>query len=188
MRRTSPALVVNASVILAASLVRAERDVIETDRRQVHPSCVGRSRAAITQHQGDPITGGSMLRSRLTLLALAIVSIVAIGGQSLVAAGPQVSKPFAGAKVNGGTVTMNGRTLTVSDDFKVPDTPDPHWQVVDTHGNTFLLQRLAIKGDKVNRSITLPAFVKDVAKVQIYCAWAEVVLGETTFANVQMTN
>ena len=129
-----------------------------------------------------------MLRSPITLLALAIVSIVAVGGSSVVAAGPQVSKPFAGAKVNGGTVTMNGRTLTVSDDFKVPDTPDPHWQVVDTHGNTFLLQRLAIKGDKVNKSITLPAFVKDVAKVQIYCAWAEVVLGETTFASAQMTN
>jgi hypothetical protein len=90
--------------------------------------------------------------------------------------------------VNGGTVTMTGRTLTVSDDFKVPDTPDPHWQVIDSKGNTYLLQRLGIKGDKVNRSITLPAYVKDVAKVQVYCAWAEAVLGEATFASVQMTN
>jgi hypothetical protein len=29
--------------------------------------------------------------------------------------------------------------------------------------------------------------VKDVAKVQIYCAWAEAVLGETTFDTVVMT-
>jgi len=52
----------------------------------------------------------------------------------------------------------------------------------------FLLQRLGIKGDKVNLQITLPAYVKDVAKVQIYCAWAEVVLGETTFDNAIATN
>ena len=36
-------------------------------------------------------------------------------------------------------------------------------------------------------SITLPAYVKDVAKVQIYCAWAEAVLGEARFAGNQMT-
>jgi len=129
-----------------------------------------------------------MFRSRSHVLGFALVSLVALAGHSLAAAGTQISKPFAGAKVNGGTVTMSGRTLTVSEDFKVPDTPDPHWQVVDSHGNTYLLQRLGIKGDKVNKSITLPAFVKDVAKVQIYCAWAEAVLGETTFASTQMTN
>ena len=78
--------------------------------------------------------------------------------------------------------------LKLSADFKVPDTPDPHWQVVDSKGNVFLLQRLGIKGDKVNLQITLPAYVKDVAKVQIYCAWAEVVLGETTFDNAIATN
>jgi hypothetical protein len=128
-----------------------------------------------------------MFRSRFGALALAVVSVVALG-QALAAAGPQVSKPFSGAKVNGGTVTMTGRTLTVSNDFEVPDTPDPHWQVIDSHGTTYLLQRLPIKGDKVNRSITLPAFVKDVAKVQIYCAWAEAVLGETTFGSTPMTN
>ena len=129
-----------------------------------------------------------MLRSHVRVLALALVSFVALAGGSLVAAGAKVSKPFAGAKVNGGTVTMTGRTLTVSQDFKVPDTPDPHWQVIDSQGNTYLLQRLGIKGDKVNTSITLPAFVKDVATVQIYGAWAEAVLGEATFSSTQMTN
>ena len=89
---------------------------------------------------------------------------------------------------------MNGRhVLTLSDDFKVPDTPDPHWQVIDGNGRVYLLQRLGVKnglgltGDKINKSITLPAFISDVAKVQIYCAWAEAVLGETTFEQTLTT-
>ena len=107
------------------------------------------------------------------------------------------SKPFSGAKVNAGTVThstMNGKdVLTLSDDFKVPDTPDPHWQVVDSKGNTYLLQRLGAKNlaglakDRINMSIPLPSYIKDVAKVQIYCAWAEAVLGEAPFSAPLMT-
>ena len=101
------------------------------------------------------------------------------------AEGMHKSGKFAGAKANTGTVThtvVDGKNvLTLSDDFKVPGTPDPHWQVVDSKGNTYLLQKLSIKGDKINRSITLPAYVQDVSKVQIWCAWAEVVLGEASF-------
>ena len=107
------------------------------------------------------------------------------------------SKPFSGAKVNAGTVTHSTKdgkdVLTLSDDFKAPDTPDPHWQVVDSKGNTYLLQRLGAKSlgglakDRINMSITLPAYVKDVAKVQIYCAWAEAVLGEAPFSAPLMT-
>lgn len=92
---------------------------------------------------------------------------------------------FKGAKVNAGSVMhemKDGKhTLTWSDDFKIPDTPAPHWQVVDSKGNVYLLQRLKIKDDKLNRTITLPAYVQDVVKVQIYCAWAEAVLGEASF-------
>ena len=95
------------------------------------------------------------------------------------------STKFQGPKANIGTVThtvKNGKkVLTLSDDFKVPGTPDPHWQVIDSKGNTYLLQKLTIKGDKVNRVITLPAYVPDVSKVQIWCAFAEVVLGEASF-------
>ncbi|MBL8979414.1 MAG: hypothetical protein JNM53_13440 [Gemmatimonadetes bacterium] len=98
------------------------------------------------------------------------------------------STPFAGAKANTGTVTATvdaGKiTLKLSADFKVPDTPAPHWQVVDSKGNTYLLQRLVIKGDKYNQEIILPAYVKDVAKVQIWCAWAEALLGESSFTTV----
>ena len=92
---------------------------------------------------------------------------------------------FSGPKVNAGTVMHskqgNAEMLTLSDDFKVPDTPAPHWQVVDSSGNTYLLQRLVVKGDKLNKTITLPAYIRDVAKVQIWCAYAEVVLGEASF-------
>ena len=109
----------------------------------------------------------------------------------------QKTNVFSGAKVNAGTVThtvKDGKNvLTLSDDFKVPDTPDPHWQVVDSKGNTYLLQRLGVKNlaglakDRINMSITLPAYVTDIAKVQIYCAWAEAVLGEAPFSAPLMT-
>jgi hypothetical protein len=96
-----------------------------------------------------------------------------------------VTTPFVGKAVNGGTVTHERQggqhVLTVSSDFKVPGSPDPHWQVIDTKGNTYLLNRLTLKDDKVNRSITLPAYIPDVAKIQMWCAWAEVVLGEASF-------
>jgi hypothetical protein len=121
--------------------------------------------------------------ARLFAAALAVAGVATL--PAIAAAQSHISKRFSGAKVNDGTVTHaveGGRhVLKLSADFKVPETPDPHWQVIDTRGNVFLLQRLGIKGDKVNTQITLPSYVKDVAKVQIYCAWAEAVLGETTF-------
>jgi len=128
----------------------------------------------------------TVIRRMAAIVAAAAVALVlSVSG---VSAQTQVSKVFSGAKVNAGTVThtvQNGKhVLTLSSDFKVPDTPDPHWQIVDSKGRVFLLQRLPIKGllgDKVNTSITLPSYIEDIAKVQIYCAWAEVVLGETTF-------
>jgi hypothetical protein len=126
----------------------------------------------------------------LSIAALAMTATLAL-------AQTHTSKPFSGAKVNAGTVTHSVKdgknVLTLSDDFKVPDTPDPHWQVVDSKGNTYLLQRLGAKNlgglakDRINMSIVLPAYIKDVAKVQIYCAWAEAVLGETSFGAAMMT-
>ena len=127
-----------------------------------------------------------------------VFSLVALAiSASLALAQSHTSKPFSGAKVNAGTVTHSTKdgkdVLTLSDDFKVPDTPDPHWQIVDSKGNTYLLQRLGAKNlgglakDRINMSITLPAYVKDVAKVQIYCAWAEAVLGEAPFSAPLLT-
>lgn len=92
---------------------------------------------------------------------------------------------FKGAKVNGGTVTHEHKdgkhVLTWSEDFKLPETPAPHWQVLDSKGNVYLLQRLKIKDDKLNRTIIVPDYVQDIAKVQIWCAWAEALLGEASF-------
>jgi hypothetical protein len=97
-----------------------------------------------------------------------------------------MSGMFSGVKVNMGHAIHSARDghqmLALSDDFVVPDSPAPHWQVVDSMGNTYLLNRLDIKGDRVNRTITIPTHVPDVAKVQIWCAWAEVVLGEAAFS------
>jgi hypothetical protein len=114
------------------------------------------------------------------LVALALAAPVAYAADAT-----HQSGLFAGKKVNGGTVTHKkegGRdVLELSADFVVPDTPAPHWQVVDSKGNVFLLQRLKIKDDKVNQSIVLPTYIKDVARVQIWCAWAETLLGEASF-------
>ena len=122
-----------------------------------------------------------MIRKPALALTAALLAIVV----AIPALAAHDSTPFQGPKANTGFVkhaTEGGKVvLTLSDDFKVPDTPDPHWQVVDSKGNTYLLQRLPIKGDKVNRSIVVPSYVKDVAKVQIWCAFAEVNLGEASF-------
>jgi hypothetical protein len=120
---------------------------------------------------------------RVTLLS-ALVVMALLTATSGFAAESHTSKPFVGAKVNDGTVTHSKNphnVLTLSDDFQVPDTPAPHWQVVDSKGNVYLLQRLVIKGDKFNKTITVPSYVPDIAKVQIWCAWAETLLGEAAF-------
>lgn len=114
-----------------------------------------------------------------------LVSVLAASTVVLAGMDEHTTSVFSGVKVNGGTVTHTKdgmkNILTLSDDFKIPDTPAPHWQVVDSKGNVYLLQRLMIKGDKQNRSIVVPSYVKDIAKVQIWCAFAETLLGEASF-------
>jgi hypothetical protein len=121
--------------------------------------------------------------------ALMVVALTAMAVGS-VGAADQTSGPFAGKAVNGGTVTVTQQgsttTLTLSPDFQVPGSPDPHWQVVDTRGTVYLLDRLKLKDDRIKTSITVPGYVPSIAKVQIWCAWAEVVLGETAFASPVM--
>src|SRR5215471_5717451 len=119
----------------------------------------------------------------LTILVSLTALVIAV--TSSIAQDSHKSGPFQGVKANTGYVTHtteNGNSvLTLSDDFKSPDTPDPHWQVVDSKGNVYLLQKLSIKGDKMNRKITVPKYVPDIAKVQIWCAFAETNLGEAAF-------
>ncbi len=93
---------------------------------------------------------------------------------------------FRGVEVNKGTVVhmvMNGKNvLKLSDDFVIPKAPAPSWQIIDSSGNVFLLNQLTIAGGKTNRQLTLPSYIKDVRKVQIWCSFAEVNLGEASFA------
>ena len=73
--------------------------------------------------------------------------------------------------------------LRVSDDFKVPDTPAPTWRVVDSKGVIYTLDAFKIKGGNgEKREVVVPAFVTNIVKVQVYCAWAEVLLGEASFS------
>lgn len=96
------------------------------------------------------------------------------------------SGKFAGPKANTGTVNHsweNGKSiLRVSQDFKVPDTPAPTWRVVDSKGAVYTLDAFKIKpGEK--REIVVPSYIQDIAKVQVYCAWAEVLLGEAAYSS-----
>jgi hypothetical protein len=128
------------------------------------------------------------MKSRWIAVTLGVLLVAGLfAASSVTLAGPQshISKPFMGPKANKGTVThmtQGGKSMLVlSDDFVVPDTPDPHWMLVDSAGKTYLVQKLRIKNDGYNKSIEVPAYVKDVAKVIIWCAWAESNLGEASF-------
>jgi len=120
----------------------------------------------------------------LSVFALVAAMVTASG--SFAANGPQSSSKFEGPKANTGTVTHtveNGKSiLRVSADFKVPDTPAPTWRVVDSKGNIYTLDAFKVKaGNYEKREVVVPSYVHDIVKVQVYCAWAEVLLGEAAF-------
>jgi len=127
------------------------------------------------------------LQSFLSVVALAAF----VAGTAVADDMVHTTGKFAGAKANTGTATHSVKDgkdlLTLSDDFVVPMTPDPHVQVVDSKGNVYLISRCKIKAsdkgdDKSVKSLVVPAYVPDIAKVQIWCAWAETLLGEASFA------
>ena len=132
-----------------------------------------------------------------TLIA-AFAGLALLAAASAWAQASRVSTQFHGAEVNAGTVTDtmqgNRHILTLSDDFKLPKAPDLHWQVVDSKGDTYMLQRLLVKRsgskhEELNKSITVPAYVPDISKVQIYCAYVEMSLGEASFGQpIQVTS
>jgi hypothetical protein len=80
---------------------------------------------------------------------------------------------------------------------RCPTRPRRTGKIVDSRGDVFLLQRLMVKdingkmvggkpAERLNRTIVVPSYVPDIAKVQIWCAFAETLLGETTFDSVVM--
>src|SRR2546430_11615795 len=68
--------------------------------------------------------------------ALFLTALMLMCAGASFAADAHTTNAFSGVKVNGGTVTHSKQgdknVLTLSDDFKVPETPDPHWQVIDS--------------------------------------------------------
>jgi hypothetical protein len=124
------------------------------------------------------------------LLSICALAAVLVGGAFAAKLDSHTSGPFQGPKANAGTVTLsnvNGKgMLRVSDDFKVPDTPAPTWRVVDSKGNIYTLDAFKIKGtlgtNAEKREVEVPSYVKDIVKVQVYCAWAQVLLGEASFS------
>jgi len=123
------------------------------------------------------------------IFCAALVTFFVALGVSAYAQDMHTSSQFRGSHANQGHVThgtRNGKSvLTLSDDFVVPDTPDPHWRVVDAKGNVYDLDKLKKKslGDKYQKEVVLPAYVKNVSKVIIWCAWAEANLGEASFSS-----
>jgi hypothetical protein len=124
----------------------------------------------------------SSITGRLLLFGVASMLLVA---NAYANGHEHTSTVFQGKVVNGGTVTHaregSKSILKLSDDFQIPGSPDPHWLVIDSKGETHLLQALKLKEGLSNLQITLPKHVPDVAKVQIWCAFAQVVLGEVSF-------
>src|SRR5438105_12537345 len=124
---------------------------------------------------------------RINRMLSVFTLIAVVGGVTLAANKIDVhtSSMFQGPKANTGTVSHtyeNGKSiLRVSQDFKVPDTPAPTWRVVDSEGTVYTLDAFKIKGGE-KRAVMVPAYVKDIARVQVYCAFAEVLLGEAGFS------
>src|SRR5205809_7118562 len=151
--------------------------------------------------QGEPFMIRSIVKSPRVAIAAAVLAVGAASAVNFATAGRETggtghvalsadasmrhqTSAFKGAKANTGYAihyVENGKNiLAVSDDFEIPNTPAPSWQIVDSRGNTYLLNQFKIKSG-TNRSIVLPAYIKDVQKVQVWCSYAEVLLGEASF-------
>jgi len=129
----------------------------------------------------------------LKAMMIAMVAVLGLTASGAYAQGSHTSSHFQGPEAIKGSVTnsiKDGKSvLTLSDDFVVPDTPDPHWQVVDSDGNVYQLDKLKTKafvGSNYKKEIVVPKYVKNIAKVQIWCAFAEVNLGEASFSSPVM--
>jgi hypothetical protein len=111
--------------------------------------------------------------------ALSVASVLFAAGMA------HTTAKFESPQANTGTVTHtieDGKsTLRVSADFKVPDTPARIWRVVDSKSNILHAGRFQDQS-RGKRVVVVPC-VHDIVKVQVYCAWAEVLLGETSFSS-----
>ena len=121
-----------------------------------------------------------------SVFTFALAALLATAGIALASDnGPHTTSMFQGPKANTGTAihtVENGKSiLRVSADFKVPEAPAPTWRVVDSNGNVYTLDAFKIKGGE-KREVVVPPYVQNIVKVQVYCAWAQVLLGEAGFS------
>ena len=121
-----------------------------------------------------------------SVFTLAALLVAGMAFQLHAATGAEAATgKFQGPKANTGMAiySLEGghRMLRVTPDFKVPDTPAPTWRVVDSSGTIYTLDAFKIKGGE-KREVVVPSYIKDIAKVQVYCAWAEILLGEASFS------
>ena len=119
------------------------------------------------------------------LSVFALTALLAASAAWAASMDTHTSSMFQGPKANTGTVSHSiedGKSiLRVSSDFKVPDTPAPTWRVVDSNGAVYTLDAFKIKGGE-KREVEVPSYISNIAKVQVYCAWAQVLLGEASFS------
>ena len=119
------------------------------------------------------------------LSVFALAALLAVSAVWAASMDTHTSSMFQGPKANTGTVSHsieNGKSiLRVSSDFKVPDTPAPTWRVVDSNGAIYTLDAFKIKGGE-KREVEVPSYISNIARVQVYCAWAQVLLGESSFS------
>lgn len=99
----------------------------------------------------------------------------------------EVTGAFRGGAVPSGHVKHeregNRHTLVLSSDFSIhEEPPDPHWRIVDAQGSVFLLDKLKVEG-RINTRIVLPPYITSVARVEMWCAFAETVLGTAEFTD-----
>src|SRR5436305_13269305 len=104
------------------------------------------------------------MNKTIRFLFLAMLMMTTLFAASAFAQDMHTTSQFQGPKANKGHVshsTRDGKSvLTLSDDFVVPDTPDQHWEVVDSDGQVYQLDKLkkkALLGDKYQKEIVLPA-------------------------------
>src|ERR1700758_3515350 len=98
-----------------------------------------RFRTGLEESTSKTKRGRFMKMSRILKVMVVALVVTALGiaaSGSFAQSGSHTSSQFQGPKANKGTVTHSTKdgksVLTLSDDFVVPDTPDPHWQASGT--------------------------------------------------------
>ena len=123
---------------------------------------------------------------KVMFVALVVTVLGLSASGAFAQSGSHTSSQFQGPKANKGTVThsiKDGKSvLTLSDDFVVPDTPDPHWQVVDSDGNVYLLDKLKTKAFIGNNALSVTAVTSVAGKLRSFAEIFFVPFAEAAFA------